>query len=561
MKDIIFITFDVKKDEYPAMPYSIAVLMASLKRSNLKVSHYSIDVQHAMEEKGEKENLTDRVTQKLSDNQEYFRKFRFVAISLTAWSVDYCRSLLNFLDDYSGKIIFGGYEVTSAPDKMLVQTFPRVDYFIKGYAETALRKIVAEGFTYPSQVVTEKIGSEDIASPYLTGILGLTTRKIHWETKRGCRFRCGFCEWGNASIGVIEINKDQLLNEIQLFRSSGIDEINILDGTFNSGDNYLGIFKELLGIDAVKITCQARFEMLVNKDGEEFLRLISENRHRVHLELGLQTIHKHEMKVIGRGNNPEKIERALRLLKEHGVEYEVSIIYAIPGQTVESFIDTIEFLIDRGCRNIKAYPLRIPKNSRLDSIKDKLQVEEGQNEYNIPSVQASLSFPHEQRKDMEIIANRLNSGALLKITESVNPGYQPEDYFTCRTATTYQWEVLSMDKEPGGDAPICESVEHFIQATMEDIWKHDFRQGITYLGAIHREFATNKTQFIRNIISGKFCFELKGAKLTDMDLIEDGMVKETLKQIDPNAIPRKYWCKVRIAKSGNVYVFRAMQFK
>ena len=154
--------------------------------------------------------------------------------------------------------------------------------------------------------------------------------KVHWETKRGCKFKCGFCEWGNAGHQVIDIDKKRLYAEIELFKDTCIDEINILDGTFNVGHTYFEIFRKLMALDAVKVTCQARFESLYTRTGEAFLEVAAgEHKHKVHLEFGLQTIHAIEMKAIGRKNLLDKVEQALEKLAEYEIDYEVSIIYAI----------------------------------------------------------------------------------------------------------------------------------------------------------------------------------------------------------------------------------------
>lgn len=255
-----------------------------------------------------------------------------------------------------------------------------------------------------------------MASPYLTGVLNLYTRKIYWETKRGCVFKCGFCEWGNAEKILIEFDKKRLFDEIDLIKNSSIEEINILDATFNYGTNYLEILYYLLEQTDLKITFQARFECLTGKLGgnlgKEFLELSAKYKDRIHMEFGLQTIHKDEMKVIGRKNKTEMIEPALEKLNTLGISYEVSIIYAIPGQTVERFIDTIEFLLTNHCKTIRAYPLQIPRNSELEKKRTEYQIVELVDEMNVRSIQSSFSFTKEQRTDMDEIALRLNTNEL-----------------------------------------------------------------------------------------------------------------------------------------------------
>jgi len=96
---IIFISFDIRKDEYPAMNYSIASLIASLKKRKIRISHYSIDLQHALFEKEYLQPITVPVMGRISNNLSYIKKFDFIAISLTSWTIEYCYYLLQELKD------------------------------------------------------------------------------------------------------------------------------------------------------------------------------------------------------------------------------------------------------------------------------------------------------------------------------------------------------------------------------------------------------------------------------------------------------------------------------
>ena len=312
--------------------------------------------------------------------------------------------MIDLLTDYNGKIILGGYEITATANSVLETEYPKADYFVKGYAERALVNLMKGEYSDSQRILQESLAEIDLASPYLTGVLNLFTRKIYWETKRGCRFSCGFCEWGNAEKILIEFDKNRLFREIDLIRDSSVEEINILDATFNFGRNYLEILKYLLFNTELKITFQARFETLLGSVAEEFLALATEYKSRIHMEFGLQTIHVNEMNVIGRVNNMDKIEQGLLKLNKSGISYEVSIIYAIPGQTVESLIDTIEFLVVNGCKKIRAYPLQIPRNSELERKRLEYEITEVTDNLNVRSVLSSKSFSKENRYDMDNIA-------------------------------------------------------------------------------------------------------------------------------------------------------------
>ena len=259
MHNIVFISFDIRKDDYPSMPYSIACLIAVLQQEGIRSSHYSIDLQHILEEKSSNETITKKVISKLNENLSYFKRFKYVAVSLNSWSIEYCQALLELLNDFEGKVILGGYEVTSRSKENLFSNFPRADFFIKGYAEKAIKKIILGQLNLDERVLEYPIESTDLVSPYLSGILPFFSRKIYWETKRGCKYKCGFCEWGNATIDIIDIEYQRLLNEINLFKCYPIEEVNILDGTFNNGEYFINILSELLEIKDLKNQLSSSF--------------------------------------------------------------------------------------------------------------------------------------------------------------------------------------------------------------------------------------------------------------------------------------------------------------
>lgn len=535
------------------MSYSIAAMNAALKDENLNIAHHSIDIQHALEEKCPKCTVIDEIRSKLVNNVAYFKKFNFIAIGVNSWSFNYCIELLDLLSDYKGLIILGGYAITSTDEFLLNQTFPRADYFIKGYAEKTLKGIILNNLIPENKVIYGKVDIQDLSSPYLNCVLKLNTRKIYWETKRGCVFKCGFCEWGNATNKMIPLDIDRLLKEIELFRNSSIDEVNILDGTFNLGRNYVLIFKKLLEIPNLHITCQARFESCVSGDrAKEFINLCTENRERVHLEFGLQTIHESEMATIGRKNRIDKIEKAMALLKENEIDYETSIIYAIPGQTVASFIDTIEFLIDKGCKTIKAYPLQIPKNSEIEKRRDEYSITEKEDKYNVKSVNSTYSFSKEEREDMDRIAFRLNSGQLVD-QKSAKKDFEKLDKVH---KSSYLWKVLSIDPSDILPEIKLRLKNDFIDPTLSNISQEDFSQESSLRSTLVN-FKTEQEYLalLSNIISGKQQFELRKPIFKIEDIfpsIDNSKFNNPVEDL----VPKKYTCNLLISKSGNFYVTR-----
>jgi len=549
-RDILLITFDSYRSDYPMLTYSVGSLIAAMKHYNISVSHYPINVQQYLNISNE--NITTAVSKNISESISFFKKFDFIAIGVTRWSIEHTYSILELLHDYQGKVILGGYEITAIKGEDLVIEFPRVDFFIKGYAEKAMVKLIKNEYQNPPKVIKEELDLKYLFSPYSSGVINVLSRKIYWETKRGCSFACGFCEWGNANIGMVVLNQERLEKDIDIFSKTNIEEINILDGTFNIKNNYKELLEHLLKKTDAVITFQARFEAL----NDDFLLFCSENKKRLHLEFGLQTIHENEMEVIGRKNNIELITKRLNELNSLGIDYEVSIIYAIPGQTLETFIDTIEFLRIHNCKKIMAFPLQIPRNSELEEKRDEYKITFQRDNLNVHTVASSISFSVENRADMDRISESLNMNNQLFPIEDSNKQKIKNTKFQYEIKSKYLLENIHL---------FCKLIENqYITPTMSDISaRYNHAEFLILLGesfelSTKSEKERLETCYLYSI--GKKCFEFKNIhkKSKPFD-IGNGVMSDFNCNKQNDLKPTKFFCKLVLGESGNVYIFRKVE--
>ena len=545
-------------------------MFAAVQNNGFMPSHFPVDVKQILQDRKEvsgyighkkmnydelvnaqeaSHDLTNSVIDKLKSNLNYFMQFRYIAISVTRWSVDHCNALIDLLKNYSGKIILGGYEITAISDDLLLKEFPKADYFIKGYAEKALVKLLNGEIEQGKKILIEKIASEDLISPYLTGVLGLYSRKIYWETKRGCNFSCGFCEWGALKEKtLVYIEEDRLKREIDLIGKSNVEELNILDGTFNFGREYIDILEYILKTTHLKITFQARFEMLIGNLADAFLKLSAQYKERIHMEFGLQTIHEDEMKTIGRDNKMDKIQIALQKLNKYDIDYETSIIYAIPGQTVEKMIDTIEFLLTNNCKRICAHSLQIARNSILEQQKTQLQIIEDVDIMKVRTVRSSYSFSYENKEDMDMLAKRLESDELYSIKEI-------QSNLKLNQVSEYQYEIDSFENLEDKDYLIYLIDKYYDIPTGNSIHNIDYFQGMEHLGGKFGKPTITRTQYINERNSGSFFYEVKKREPVNFEFNGNNINMPTSNR------NIKFYCKIRLGKSGNYYVFREVVYE
>ena len=100
----------------------------------------------------------------------------------------------------------------------------------------------------------------------------------------------------------------------------------------------------------------------------EVLALLSEiNRIKpVWVELGLQTIHPETAKSIRRGYDLSVYDRAVRELRERGMEVITHVILGLPGETFPQMVETVRYVCDSGTTGIKLQLLHVLKGTDLE---------------------------------------------------------------------------------------------------------------------------------------------------------------------------------------------------
>ncbi len=407
MKQLLIISFDLIREGESEKSLAISSIIAYLKNDmrygvDFSVSHLPINMF-----KLNKETRIEDLAAVLSRTD--FASFDFIALSAYIWNEFLTNGMINYIKDkfgYKGKFILGGYQISYSSNPE--QEYPNCDHFISGYAEKSLLDIVTGVINQPR--VKSPVDFSTLPSPYLTQELPIIKgqKMLRLETKRGCPYRCSFCAHRDLTFNkVYKHNQEKVYREIALFKDLQVKKINIIDPIFNAGKEYLSVLEEMCTVNlCALISMQARFETIVGTKGEAFLDYYM--KLNVILEFGLQTAIQEESKVINRKNNPQKIKEAMQRLKERGILFEISLIYGLPNQTLDSFKESIDFALENGCTNLTAFPLMLLKGTELYAQKDLYKFrEQAIGEYNIPIVTSSDSFSEREWYKMKNLAETL----------------------------------------------------------------------------------------------------------------------------------------------------------
>lgn len=411
MINTLLISFDLIRSGEIAKPLAIASILAHQRshehwRDQMTVEHLSI-------------NMLDRGGRALPESfgtelaRYNLERFDVIALSAYVWNEYLLNPFIALLrrSGFQGKIVLGGYQITYGRQVELLQRYPDCQVFISGHAEQAFADLPEHLSALGPVFLQVPVDFEQQASPYLVGELPvpLGAHMVRLETKRGCPYRCSFC--AHRDLITRRVHKqplEKVLHELAFLADRRVHRVNVLDPIFNAGKEHLEVMREIvrLGMRST-FTLQSRFENIRGEQGTAFLDLCEQANFQ--LEFGLQTTDLEVSRHIDRANRMDFVDAALEQLVQRGISFEVSLIYGLPGQTLDSFQRSIDYLQAKGCTDIKAYPLMLLPGTKLYDQKSQWgMVEEPIGEFGIPVVTASATFTRGQWEQMDRLAKTLD---------------------------------------------------------------------------------------------------------------------------------------------------------
>jgi radical SAM superfamily enzyme YgiQ (UPF0313 family) len=338
-----------------------------------------------------------------------------VAIGAYVWNEPEVQWLLPALrrSGFRGPIVLGGPQISYAPPG-IDEKYPDADFFVRGYGEDALVRLLQgadpiSGVTRRGLDLTSsrtEVELLTLTSPYLSGSI-TTSSFVRWETQRGCPYSCAFCQHleAGAKLPLRKLSPGRIDEEIELFVARGVQDIAVLDPVFNDDPAHaVRVLRRFacLGYSG-RLSLQCRFEDVT----PEFLdacQLLN-----VCLEFGLQTIQPAEMKAIRRKNHIALVESVISQLRSRAIDFEVSLIYGLPEQTVSSFRTSVEWCLTRGVPTVRAFPLMLLRGTPMERDRARWRLVE--NDEPIPLVVESSTFSRSEWATMRRIAEGLTAAA------------------------------------------------------------------------------------------------------------------------------------------------------
>jgi len=332
-----------------------------------------------------------------------------VGLGTFVWNDSEVRSLIRVIKRTGAGIVLGGPQISYMTKGQLESTYPEADYFIRGQGEMAMVAL-ARG-AIPDDCGIHVAGTPDqgrkadhdlliLPSPYLHETAELQSN-IRWETQRGCPFKCSFCQHREPGKRLKHqwFDGQRLEKELAMFAAAKVTRISVLDPIFHTdAERAIQILNSIkaAGVTA-HLSLQCRFETC----SADFLDAL--DGLNVTLEFGLQTTVEAEYRAIKRPNHMEIVCNRIRQLHERQIDFEVSLIYGLPNQTLDSFRTSVDWCLQRHIPRLRAWPLMLLRGTPLYEQKQLYGFRESDDQ-RIPIVVASNSFTQVEHVEMTRIA-------------------------------------------------------------------------------------------------------------------------------------------------------------
>lgn len=254
------------------------------------------------------------------------------------------------------------------------------DYLIQGEGETAFVELLKKidnnmvgssansantshnAKKRPKLIVGKTEDCSKLSSPWLDGTIDpVTYNGVLWELSRGCPYACSYCFESKGERRVRKFPMERLEKEIELFARKKVPQLFVLDPTFNA-DRERAL--QLLKLMAKKLPdahyqFEVRAECMDKSLAEAFTNLSCS------LQIGLQSANPQVLKNINRTFERKNFSRKIALLNDYGLVFGFDLIYGLPGDTLPSFRDSIDYALSLYPNHLELFRLSVLPGTAL----------------------------------------------------------------------------------------------------------------------------------------------------------------------------------------------------
>jgi hypothetical protein len=213
---------------------------------------------------------------------------------------------------------------------------------------------------------------DDIPSPFQNGMVdaffeqGLTPMI---ETNRGCPFSCTYCVWGTGH-QVYQYSVDRVKADLDYCRAHTHDSLLMLNdanfGLFADRDQEIARF-----IRDLHQRYNWPRKVVVNwgqVNSEDALQIADILRDLCMLRQSSQSLHPVVLKNIKRKNMSDaQWQAVIRFCQQQGIDSFGELILMLPGETLESYLDGLQYLFGLGINSINTNQLQLLDGAAINT--------------------------------------------------------------------------------------------------------------------------------------------------------------------------------------------------
>ncbi len=309
-----------------------------------------------------------------------------VGFTVYLWNRNLTIQAIKYLKEKNPEITImaGGPEITADPESFLFSSF--CDIAMEGEGEATIADILDRldkklNLSGLPGVWTRDIKAGNAAfcadfnslpSPILTGSLDLSGNPgLLWELSRGCPFACDFCFESKGTGSTRAISLERVEAELELIRDYGIEQVFVLDPTFNSHKKRVLFILELIRkyTPYTYYYFEARSEFLDEETARAFASIPCT------LQIGLQSSSLPVLKNVNRTLDKEDFREKMEILSRYGVSYGLDLIYGLPGDSLKSFKESLDYALSLEPNHLDIFPLAVLPGTVLFDKAERLGLE------------------------------------------------------------------------------------------------------------------------------------------------------------------------------------------
>lgn len=184
-----------------------------------------------------------------------------------------------------------------------------------------------------------------------------------------CQNICSYCDFCKFFYNdkIVDTYLESLEKEIRKYYNSEIIETIYIGGGTPSALNTTQLRRlfetiQIFKTNHLEYTIECNVED-INETQLELFKKFGINR----LSIGVQTFHEESIKYLDRHHTKDNAIEKINLAKEYFENINVDLIYAIPGETLETLRQDLEILLNLDIQHISAYSLIIEPHTILNN--------------------------------------------------------------------------------------------------------------------------------------------------------------------------------------------------